>query len=90
MSHHFDKQRMPACSFFQRGVCTNSKCPYLHVRVNPNADVCQKFLDGFCPNGSKCKLKHILPRKNEGNGAATNSLNQGSYVVFVFFFFILC
>jgi len=41
-----------------RGICTNDDCPYLHVKVNPNAAVCQKFLNGYCPDGEKCKLKH--------------------------------
>ena len=44
---------MPVCSYFLRGVCTKDDCPYLHVYVGENAEVCQDFVKGFCPNGDK-------------------------------------
>lgn len=50
---------MPVCTFFLRGICTNDKCPYLHVSVDPKAEVCPDFLKGYCAKGSHCKLKHV-------------------------------
>ena len=44
---------MPVCSYFLRGVCTKDDCPYLHVYVGENAEVCQDFVKGFCANGDK-------------------------------------
>jgi hypothetical protein len=49
---------MPVCYHFLRGNCTNENCPYAHVKVNRNAEVCPDFLKGYCPRGSSCKLKH--------------------------------
>ena len=51
ISQPFDK--MPVCSYFLRGVCTKDDCPYLHVYVGENAEICQDFVKGFCPNGDK-------------------------------------
>ena len=55
---HFQKfnlhfWKMPVCSYFLRGVCTKDACPYLHVYVGENAEICQDFVKGFCPNGDK-------------------------------------
>jgi len=36
----------------------HAQCPYSHVKVNPNARVCEAFLAGHCPDGENCKLKH--------------------------------
>uniref|UniRef100_A0A7S4U8G2 C3H1-type domain-containing protein n=2 Tax=Paramoeba aestuarina TaxID=180227 RepID=A0A7S4U8G2_9EUKA len=50
---------MPVCRSFLAGTCFEEDCPYSHVYVDPAADVCDDFLKGFCPHGSKCKQKHI-------------------------------
>jgi hypothetical protein len=34
-------QMMPVCSFFLKGLCTNERCIYSHVKVNPDAEVCK-------------------------------------------------
>lgn len=44
-------------------MCTKDNCPYSHVYVNPQADVCPDFIKGYCPNGKACKLKHIIVHK---------------------------
>ena len=45
--------QMPVCSFFLRGVCARDECPYLHVSVGKNADVCPDFVKGYCPRGEQ-------------------------------------
>ncbi|XP_006830928.1 PREDICTED: zinc finger CCCH domain-containing protein 3 [Chrysochloris asiatica] len=59
-SHHVSKDKMPVCSYFLKGICSNSSCPYSHVYVSRKAEVCQDFLKGYCPLGTKCKKKHTL------------------------------
>lgn len=46
---------MPVCSYFLKGICSNSNCPYSHVYVSRKAEVCQDFLKGYCPMGEKVK-----------------------------------
>jgi len=31
---------MPSCKFFIQGLCTRDPCPYRHVHVNSEAEVC--------------------------------------------------
>ncbi|XP_053415300.1 zinc finger CCCH domain-containing protein 3 [Nycticebus coucang] len=59
-SHHVSKEKMPVCSYFLKGICSNSNCPYSHVYVSRKAEVCSDFLKGYCPLGMKCKKKHTL------------------------------
>ncbi|XP_004443095.1 PREDICTED: zinc finger CCCH domain-containing protein 3 [Ceratotherium simum simum] len=59
-SHHVSKEKMPVCSYFLKGICSNSNCPYSHVYVSRKAEVCADFLKGYCPLGAKCKKKHTL------------------------------
>lgn len=42
---------MPTCKYFLEGRCFRDDCQYLHVKVNPKADICKDFLDGFCQLG---------------------------------------
>lgn len=46
---------MPVCSYYLKGICSNSNCPYSHVYVSRKAEVCQDFLKGYCPMGEKVK-----------------------------------
>lgn len=46
---------MPVCSFFLRGVCTKEDCPYLHVSVGRDAEVCPDFIKGYCLRGEKVR-----------------------------------
>ncbi|KAM8786619.1 zinc finger CCCH domain-containing protein 3 [Rhynchonycteris naso] len=59
-SHQVSKEKMPVCSYFLKGICSNSNCPYSHVYVSRKAEVCTDFLKGYCPLGVKCKKKHTL------------------------------
>ncbi|XP_075405311.1 zinc finger CCCH domain-containing protein 3 isoform X2 [Tenrec ecaudatus] len=59
-SHQVSKDKMPVCSYFLKGICSNSSCPYSHVYVSRKAEVCKDFLQGYCPLGTKCKKKHTL------------------------------
>ena len=57
-------EKMPTCKFFLEGVCTADNCPYLHVKVNSEAAICQQFLKGYCPNGTDCKKRHVIACPN--------------------------
>lgn len=46
---------MPVCSYFLKGICSNSNCPYSHVYVSRKAEVCTDFLKGYCPLGAKVR-----------------------------------
>lgn len=54
--------QMPVCSYYLKGICSNSNCPYSHVYVSRKAEVCQDFLKGYCPMGEKVKrdLSQVL------------------------------
>ncbi|CAH1270812.1 ZC3H3 [Branchiostoma lanceolatum] len=52
-----ERVAMPVCSYFLRGVCNRDDCPYSHVYVSRNAQVCQDFVHGYCPRG-----KQVAPR----------------------------
>jgi hypothetical protein len=38
------------------GLCTNTACPYRHVKVNSKAPVCEDFLKGYCADGDEVSL----------------------------------
>ncbi|KAJ6931848.1 hypothetical protein NC652_015128 [Populus alba x Populus x berolinensis] len=48
----FRKGCLIALTFWQ-GLCTNEVCPYRHVRVNPNASICEGFLRGYCADANE-------------------------------------
>ena len=45
-----------------QGSCSNTDCPYLHVRLDPQAPACKDFLQGHCPRGAACPHKHLTAR----------------------------
>lgn len=47
--------QMPVCSYFLKGICNNSDCPYSHVYVSSKAEVCEDFVKGYCPEGEKVR-----------------------------------
>lgn len=51
-----DSPQMPVCSYFLKGICNNSDCPYSHVYVSRKAEVCDDFVKGYCPEGEKVHL----------------------------------
>lgn len=61
LSHQSTPHRVPACVHFLRGNCTNEKCRYAHVRVNPAAPVCRTFARlGYCDKGAECADRHVF------------------------------
>lgn len=62
LSHEPDYHRVPACTYFLRGNCTNSACRYAHVLdVHPSALVCRAFATlGYCNKGVECKRRHVF------------------------------
>lgn len=60
LSHKVAPEKMPTCKFFLEGVCTAEDCPYQHVKVNAQADICASFLKGYCVNGTDCKQRHVM------------------------------
>lgn len=44
---------MPTCKFYLEGMCSKEDCPYLHVKINPRAEVCLEFLKGYCKKGKE-------------------------------------
>ncbi|KAL2894016.1 Zinc finger CCCH domain-containing protein 7 [Bienertia sinuspersici] len=68
LTHKAIPERMPDCSFYLQGgfivfkhslgLCSNEKCPYRHVNVNPKASICESFLRGYCAEGNECRKKH--------------------------------
>ncbi|OQO04133.1 hypothetical protein B0A48_10743 [Cryoendolithus antarcticus] len=69
LSHKATYERVPACSHFLNGNCTNASCRYAHVNVSPTPLVCRPFATlGFCDKetgecrnfaAGKCKLQHV-------------------------------
>ncbi len=60
--HDFARSVKGACFVVLQGLCTTEECPYAHVKVDPNAPVCQEFVSGHCPRGVSCTKKHLTPR----------------------------
>jgi Zinc finger C-x8-C-x5-C-x3-H type (and similar) len=44
-----------------QGACSKPNCPYLHVKLDTGARVCEAFLRGWCPAGAACREKHLTP-----------------------------
>ncbi|KAH9825739.1 CCCH zinc finger protein [Teratosphaeria destructans] len=60
MSHEMSYHRVPACSFFLNGNCTNRACRYPHVDISPAAPVCRAFATlGYCAKGAACGKRHV-------------------------------
>lgn len=49
---------IPHCLFYPKGPCNGTNCPYLHVKINPDAPNCQLFKVGKCIQGKECTFKH--------------------------------
>ena len=60
LSHTISPEKIPSCTHFLRGNCTNSSCPYSHTPLNPAAGICRSFaLLGYCDNGQTCRERHL-------------------------------
>lgn len=61
MSHSLSYHRIPACTHFLRGNCTNDACRYPHIHVSPTAHVCRPFATlGYCEQGDQCSKRHVF------------------------------
>ncbi|KAI4814802.1 hypothetical protein E4T44_10669, partial [Aureobasidium sp. EXF-8845] len=61
LSHETTPHRVPACTHFLRGNCTNPDCRYAHVAVNPTAPACRAFGSiGYCEKGAQCTERHVF------------------------------
>ena len=68
--HDASPHNMPICKFFAKGQCTNEDmCVFRHVLPPPPPPVpCPRYVEGFCPLGTKCTLAHTksnFPIKTE-------------------------
>ena len=55
-------------------MCTHQDCAYLHVKHPAGTAPCPRFLQGFCPDGASCKLRHVtqaMLREERQRGART-------------------
>ncbi|KAJ2454846.1 hypothetical protein EV183_001265 [Coemansia sp. RSA 2336] len=60
-SHDLSPNVVPICMHYQLDRCTKPTCPFVHVKVNPNAPICRDFVyRGYCAKGSKCHHRHVL------------------------------
>ena len=39
---------MPTCRYFLQGICNRDDCPYRHVNVAVDAEICLDFARGYC------------------------------------------
>lgn len=61
LSHEMTYHRVPACTFFLRGNCTNDACRFPHIHVSSTAPVCRAFATlGFCAKGAECDKRHVV------------------------------
>ncbi|OBS76668.1 hypothetical protein A6R68_16907 [Neotoma lepida] len=69
---------MPVCSYFLKGICSNTNCPYSHVYVSRKAEckkkhtlLCPDFArKGICPRGAQCQLLHRHQKRHGRRTAA--------------------
>ncbi|KAG5463387.1 MAG: hypothetical protein BJ554DRAFT_7992, partial [Olpidium bornovanus] len=77
-SHLLVPEKVPLCVHFARGSCSKSECRYLHSRVSPTADVCRAFaLENYCPQGARCKLRHVFECPDYRPGEGVESCQRG-------------
>lgn len=38
------------------GLCSNTNCPYRHVKVKSTSSVCEGFLKGYCSDGDEVPI----------------------------------
>ncbi|OAY65723.1 Zinc finger CCCH domain-containing protein 7 [Ananas comosus] len=53
-----EKRKRQSLHKSEKGLCTNTSCPYRHVKVHSNASICDGFLRGYCADGDECRKKH--------------------------------
>jgi len=61
LSHELIPQRMPVCRLFVAGLCISSACPFSHVNLGKDAELCKTFSRvGYCEEGDACSARHEL------------------------------
>jgi hypothetical protein len=61
LSHKPTYNRVPACTHFLNGNCTNDACRYAHVSPSPGTLICRPFaMLGYCDKGVGCDKRHIF------------------------------
>ncbi|KAM9949203.1 hypothetical protein ACTFIT_010408 [Dictyostelium discoideum] len=78
LQHSLDLDLMPICHLFLNRMCTNDNCPYLHVNLSKDTEVCPDFISGYCPKGSKCELKHTYTKKEKSNDNNIDNNNNNN------------
>lgn len=79
LSHEPTYHRVPACTHFLRGNCTNSACRYPHVHVSPAAPVCRPFATlGYCAKGPSCPRRHVIECPDYSNRGQCANREKGS------------
>ena len=74
-SHTATPENSQTCTYFLAGRCNRGNyCPYPHVRVNPEADLCPDFaFAGYCENGAHCEKRHVRQCRDYGRtGVCSN------------------
>lgn len=51
---------MPVCQYYLEGRCNSDSCPYRHINVGSDAQICRHFNRGFCPNGDQVFRYRLL------------------------------
>lgn len=62
LSHKPAYTRVPACTHFLNGNCTNDACRYAHVFPSSSGSaICRPFaLLGYCEKGVECDKRHVV------------------------------
>ncbi|GIZ39963.1 hypothetical protein CKM354_000332200 [Cercospora kikuchii] len=78
LSHEPTYHRVPACTYFLRGNCTNSACRYAHVAVSTSTLVCRPFATlGYCSNGVDCGKRHVFECPDYTNHGRCEAREKG-------------
>lgn len=61
LSHKPTYNRVPACTHFMNGKCTNEACRYAHVTPSTGTIICRPFATlGYCDKGTECDKRHVF------------------------------
>ncbi|CAK1355028.1 Zinc finger CCCH domain-containing protein [Cercospora beticola] len=78
LSHEPTYHRVPACTYFLRGNCTNSACRYAHVTVSTSTLVCRPFATlGYCSKGVDCGKRHVFECPDYTNHGRCEAREKG-------------
>ena len=73
LSHQGSEFTILTCFFDEKG-CTRDGCLYMHPHLPPMTGICRTFsVDGYCPLGLKCALRHSFECPDFFNNNCFNS-----------------